>query len=910
MPQKPTYTPMMEQYMAIKENYLDAFLFYRLGDFYELFYDDAIQVSQLLELTLTSRNKKAKDPIPMCGVPHKAAGEHIEKLVELGYKVAICEQMEDPKKTSEMVKREVVQVVTPGMRMDDSFLHAKVNNYLVALAKDEKGYGLSYADLSTGEVQVTRLTDAQEVLSELSSLQTKEILFTQEQQTLFSATFLEEIKERLNVMFSNQFTSQDTSEIHFLIQDLTDPLEKEVVQKLLTYIMKTQKRSLAHLQKAKKYEKKHYLSFDYYSKYNLELVQSIRTTQKKGTLLWLLDETKTAMGGRLLKKWLDRPLIQFKEIETRQNIVSLFLRHFFERNDLIERLKKVYDLERLSGRIAFGNINGRDLLQLRSSLEEIPAIITYLEKIDDGSLAVLKQDMNPLTELTQLIQQAIQEEAPLTLKEGNLIKEGFNEKLDDYHHAMHHGKQWLKELEQKEKTRTGVKTLKVSYHRIYGYYIEVTKTNISQMHIPKDYQRIQTLANSERFTTEELQNLQETILSAQEKALDLEYLIFQQVREEVKKYIHPLQQLAKSIATLDCLLSFAYLAEEYHYVKPQLEPFGKTIRIEKGRHPVVEKVMGIKRYVPNDITMDEKTTMLLITGPNMSGKSTYMRQVALTIIMAQMGCFVPAESCLLPIFDKIFTRIGASDDLISGQSTFMVEMMEANQALCHATARSLILFDELGRGTATYDGMALAQSIIEFVHENIQAKTLFSTHYHELTVLDQTLSSLKNVHVGAVEKKGEVVFLHQMMDGPADKSYGVHVAKIAGLPKEVLQRAEQLLIHLEDKKDYAKQQVQKKENTEIESNQNEKIERLKAQLQKSEQQNRLLQEKVTQLNQKETNEESNEQSNEQLSLFSTLSKEEKEVLNELQQLDLLNTTALQALISIGNWQGKLKEQRR
>jgi DNA mismatch repair protein MutS len=538
------------------------------------------------------------------------------------------------------------------------------------------------------------------------------------------------------------------------------------------------------------------LKLDYFSKTNLELTRSIRTGKKQGTLLWLLDETKTAMGGRLLKQWIDRPLIQKRQINARQAMVSSLLNAYFERMDLNESLTKVYDLERLAGRVAFGNVNGRDLIQLKTSLMQVPQIRQLLTGINQGEWNDLLVDMEPMDDLVDLIEKAIKDEAPLQITEGNVIKDGYNEQLDQYREAMTNGKTWLAELEAREREATGIKTLKVGYNRVFGYYIEITKSNLANLEEGK-YERKQTLANAERFITPELKKLETLILEAEEKSVALEYNLFLEVRNEVKKAITRLQKLAKSLSATDVLQSFATVSERYQYVQPTMEVGTHNLQIKEGRHPVVEKVLGHQEYIPNSVLMSPDEMLLLITGPNMSGKSTYMRQLALTVIMAQMGCFVPAESAELPIFDQIFTRIGASDDLIAGQSTFMVEMMEANQALRHATPNSLILFDELGRGTATYDGMALAQAIIEYIHKNVKAKTLFSTHYHELTVLEESLPQLKNVHVGAVEQNGEVVFLHKLMDGPADKSYGIHVAKIAGMPTDLLSRAATILSALE-----------------------------------------------------------------------------------------------------------------
>ena len=791
MPQKTKHTPMMEQYFGIKASYPDAFLFYRLGDFYELFYEDAIEVSQLLELTLTSRNKNADDPIPMCGVPHHAASGYIDTLVQQGYKVAICEQVEDPKTAKGMVKREVVQLVTPGTVMEGRGLSAKENNYLVALAFCNQTFQLAYVDLTTGELKVASLANEEDVLNEVAVLKAREVLLT----SAVPETTTELLEKRLGLIFSIQEESEESTEFTFLTQDLSETLTP-VTLKLLTYLSRTQKRSLDHLQKAVEYQVDHFLKLDYYSKFNLELTQSIRTGKKQGTLLWLLDETKTAMGGRLLKQWIDRPLIHQSQIEMRQNQVASLLDAFFERGDLQETLKKVYDLERLAGRVAFGNVNGRDLLQLKTSLQQVPFIRQILSGLDEGQWRDLLVHISPLEELVSLIERGIHEDAPLAITEGNIIKTGFNQQLDQYREAMHSGKKWLAELEAKERQATGIKNLKIGFNRVFGYYIEITKSNLGALEEGR-YERKQTLANAERFISPELKEIETLILEAEEKSVDLEYQLFLAIREEVKQSIEKLQTLAQALSAVDVLQSFATISEKYQYIRPQFNQ-QQTLRITEGRHPVVEKVLGHQEYIPNSIEMDAETLILLITGPNMSGKSTYMRQLALTVIMAQMGCFIPAESAEMPIFDQIFTRIGASDDLIAGQSTFMVEMMEANHALQHATPNSLILFDELGRGTATYDGMALAQGIIEYIHQEVKAKTLFSTHYHELTVLDEELSRLKNIHVGAVEQEGEVVFLHKMMAGPADKSYGIHVAKIAGLPKKLLERADYILMNLEN----------------------------------------------------------------------------------------------------------------
>ncbi|MFC6347217.1 DNA mismatch repair protein MutS [Vagococcus carniphilus] len=862
MPQKTKHTPMMEQYFSIKADYPDAFLFYRLGDFYELFYDDAEQVSQLLELTLTSRNKNADDPIPMCGVPHHAAANYIDTLIEKGYKVAVCEQVEDPKTTKGMVKREVVQLVTPGTRVASGEVASRENNYLTAVTfiEENKQYSFSYADLSTGEIKVSLLETVDDIINECESLQTKEIVIGSS-----IDTGLEEKLDQHNIVISkHEVAEKPVAQMSHLVVHLENEALKTGAKTLISYLQVTQKRNLDHLQQAISYQSDHFLKMDYYSKYNLELAKSIRTGEKKGTLLWLLDETNTAMGARLLKQWLDRPLVQEKQIVTRQNMVESLLNAYFERMDLKDRLKKVYDLERLAGRVAFGTVNGRDLIQLKTSLNQVPGIRQVLEGINQGEWDELLVDLVPAFELVEMIDASINEDAPLAITEGNVIKDGYNEQLDVYRDAMRNGKQWIAELEAKERKETGIKTLKIKFNRVFGYFIEITKSNIDLLPEGR-YERKQTLANAERYITPELKEIETLILESEEKSQELEYQLFLSVREEVKKEIDFLQKLAKSIASLDVLKSFADISESYHYVRPELVSHKHELELIEGRHPVVEKVLGQQEYVPNSVLMDEETSILLITGPNMSGKSTYMRQLALTVIMAQIGCFVPCEKAVLPIFDQIFTRIGASDDLISGQSTFMVEMMEANQALSYATPRSLILFDEIGRGTATYDGMALAQAIIEYIHKNVKAKTLFSTHYHEITVLEEELSGLKNIHVGAVEKDGEVVFLHKMMTGPADKSYGVHVAKLAGLPDDLLERASDILVHLEAK------------TTDV------TIESIKEQ---------PIQQDVV-------------EETEQLSLFGGLSESETTVLTELKELSLLEMTPMDALNCLFKLQKKL-----
>lgn len=783
-------TPMMEQYQKVKDQYPDAFLFYRLGDFYELFNDDAVKGAQLLELTLTTRNHSAKNPIPMCGVPHRAVDSYVDILIDKGYKVAICEQMEDPKKAKGMVKRAVTRLVTPGTQMDLNGDQARNNNYLTAISEKSGLFNLAYTDLSTGELKTTTFDSVNGVLNELSNLQSKEVVSAGD----LPDELLTAFKKR-HILLSKQEKILKQAEISYLTQDLEDDGQKYVVSLLVSYLLTTQKRSLAHMQRAISYRANAFMKIDHYSKTNLELMTNMRSGKRQGTLSWLLDETKTAMGSRLLKQWIDRPLIDPQAIAERQDKVEELLNHYFERSNIQQELIKVYDLERLAGRVAYGSVNGRDLIQLKTSLQQVPKIKYVLETLDSPVFENLTTRLDPLSDIAGLIDQAIVEEPPIAVTDGGVIKDGYNDQLDKYRDAMNNGKQWIADLQTQERQVTGINNLKIGYNHVFGYYIEVSKVNLDK--IPRDrYERKQTLVNAERFSTPELKEKEALILGAQEKSVALEYDLFVKIREQVKGQIKRLQKLAKALSELDVLQSFAVVSEDYHFVRPQMNT-GHNLQIKDGRHPVVEKFMGHQEYVPNDVKMGDNTDILLITGPNMSGKSTYMRQLALTAVMAQIGCFVPASRAELPIFDQIFTRIGAADDLISGESTFMVEMMEANNALSHATDRSLILFDEIGRGTATYDGMALAQAIIEYLHEHVRAKTLFSTHYHELTSLEKTLPRLKNVHVGATEKNGELVFLHKVSAGPADKSYGIHVAKLAGMPTTLLNRADEILKGLE-----------------------------------------------------------------------------------------------------------------
>ena len=790
-----TITPMMQQYLSIKEDYIDAFLFFRLGDFYELFHDDAIKAASILEITLTSR----KDGIPMCGVPHHSAQGYIETLISKGHKVAICEQVEDPRTAKGVVKREVVRLITPGTMMDGKAMQHKTN-YFIASADivSPNEIAFSYMDISTGDGFSTLLKgDEKEVVQQLLAIQAKELIVSEQMFVLISD--LSAIHD-----FTLSIEQEELSDEEAAAYAPNHPKSSlRTVKRLLKYIEKTQKRSLLHIQPFVYQEREEYLSLDYHSKRNLELISSIRSGDQKGTLLWLLDETVTAMGGRKLKQWIHQPLANKRAIEHRLDIVTAFLDDFMLREEVKELFKEVYDLERLVGRIGFGSAGGRDLAQLRQSLSKIPSIRQLLENSASSTLQSLGQQLEDCHHVWQKLEDAISLQPPISVKDGGVIKEGYHERLDQLRDASVNGKRWIAELEQKERELTGAKNLKIGYNRVFGYYIELTKSNI---HFADEtrYMRKQTLANAERYITDELKEKESLILSAEDESLELEYELFSQLREEIKQYIPLVQKLAKQISELDVYISFAHVADRYRLSKPEFHD-SQAMIIKEGRHPVVEKMLNNQLYVPNDCVLTEEENMLLITGPNMSGKSTFMRQVAITVIMAQIGCYVPARSATLPIVDKIFTRIGAADDLAGGQSTFMIEMMESQNAIANATSKSLLLFDEIGRGTSTYDGMSLAQAMMEYIHNHIGANTLFSTHYHELTELENTLPKLKNVHVSATEKDGKVVFLHKLKQGPADKSYGIHVAQLAHLPEEIITRAQAILATFEakDKKEHS-----------------------------------------------------------------------------------------------------------
>lgn len=782
-------TPMMEQYIKIKKNYSDAFLFYRVGDFYELFNDDAIKGAKLLELTLTSRNKNSSNNIPMCGVPYHSVQNYINVLVDKGYKVAICDQVENPAEAQGTVKREVTQVITPGIRINNK---SDENNYISVLLKKNGLYGFAYSDISTGEIYSTHLESFEEVLDEINSIQTKELVLDE---SIDSKDLI--LLKKIGVLISKYDDNKEFDEFEFtkLVSNISNNLEKDAILLLIAYMQNTQKRSLSYLQSPVSYIPNNFLRMDRYARKNLELIVNNTTNKHSGTLLWIINETKTAMGGRLLKQWLERPLLSKEKILNRQNIVQEFIDNYFERANLQDSLEGVYDLERLVSKVSFGNANAKDLIQLKNSLKQVPKIVYSISNLNSKYFSKLISEICNVDDLVEMIESSIIDDPPLSITEGNIIKDGFSDSLDEYRNIINNNQQWIANLEAKERKLTGIKKLKIGYNKVFGYYIEVSKNNIDKVPTER-YIRKQTLTNSERFSTVDLKERESKILEAESKTVALEYDLFNEIRNKLKNSTEKLQKIAKSIAELDVLQSFANVSEKFNFTRPIINN-DHNINIIDGRHPVVERVIGRENYVPNDILLSKNNNIQLITGPNMSGKSTYMRQLALIVILTQIGCFVPAKEASLPIFDQIFTRIGAADDLVSGNSTFMVEMQEANDALRNATENSLIIFDEIGRGTATYDGMALAQSIIEYIHNNIHAKTLFSTHYHELTLLEKKLPELVNVHVGAIEKNGELIFLHKVKNGAVDKSYGIHVAKLAGLPNDLLQRAKDILQILE-----------------------------------------------------------------------------------------------------------------
>ena len=783
---KQKYSPMMMQYLGIKEQNKDAIVMFRLGDFYEMFFDDAMIVSKELELALTGKNAGAKERVPMCGVPFHSASGYIQKLVDNGHKVAIVEQLTDPGKKG-IVERGVVQIVTPGTIFDESMTKNK-NNYIACMMIFDFVCTLAFCDITTGEFQVINIDKKDHLLNnQLASMEVKEIVVKSDCTYNFNDSIM--VSHYDNETFNEKYRD--------IFHNIKDLKEIKVSTLLLNYLIETQKRDLEHLQMIEEINNQDFMTMDLYTKKSLELTENSKDHEKYGSLFWLLDMTKSAMGARLLKIYIDRPLLKKEAIEERLDIVEIFTQQFIQRESIKEILKEIYDLERLSSRIAFGNINARDLKWIASSLKVLPELKQQLYSFNEPLTDQLANQIIDLSHITKLIDDAIIDNPPLTIKEGNIIKDHFNEELDELRYLRDHGKQWLVDFEQKEREKTGIKNLKVGYNRVFGYYIEVTKGSLDLVKDEFEYTRKQSLSNAERFITPELKDMESKILSAQDKIQKLEYVLFTHVRNEIKKEVNLIQDVSKIIARVDVYQSLAMLASENSYVRPVFND-QKIMDIKEGRHGVIEKVMGHGKYVPNDVSIDENSPVVLITGPNMGGKSTYMRQVALIVIMAQIGSFVPAKYANLTIFDQIFTRIGASDDLISGQSTFMVEMLEANNALRFASEKSLILFDEIGRGTATFDGMAIAQAMIEYIASEIHCMTLFSTHYHELTFLEDKGLGIQNVHASARVDNDHLVFEYLIKKGRSNKSYGVNVAKLAKLPDEVINRANLVLETLEE----------------------------------------------------------------------------------------------------------------
>ncbi|MDD4066956.1 MAG: DNA mismatch repair protein MutS [Clostridia bacterium] len=796
-------SPMMQQYMSVKEQYQDTIILYRLGDFYEMFFDDAILASKVLEITLTGRDCGLEERAPMCGVPYHSVDSYIEKLITNGYKVAICEQMEDPATAKGIVKRDIVRIITPGTVIENNMLDEHKNNYIMMIYKQGMFYGISICDVSTGLLQSTSITKVggtYTLIDEIAKYKPTEIIVND--MLIKDTDFITFLRNKFNVFISQyekmtqDYFSKLNIEKESNIKDFE--LSKLATNILLSYVSNTQKNDLAHIDKISIYEIDSYMQLDNNARRNLEIVETIRDKSKKGTLLWVLDKTNTAMGSRMLRKWVDSPLINIKQIQLRQDALEEFKNNLISRGTLKDYFDKVYDIERLISKVVYGSINPRDLIALKNSLRYLPFIKQELSGYKSDMINTLYNDLDVLEDIYTLIEDSIIEDPPMQIKEGGIIKKGYNSELDEYILATTEGKKWIIELEQQEREKTGIKNLKVGYNRIFGYYFEVTKSNINM--IPDRYIRKQTLANCERAITQELKEIETKILGAQEKIFDLEYNLFNEIKDKILKEILRLKQSSTVIANIDVLLSLAQIAEENNYVKPIIN-VGDIIDIKNGRHPVVEQTLQQGCFVANDTYLDTNENRFhIITGPNMAGKSTYMRQVALIVLMAQIGSFVPASSAIIGIADKIFTRVGSADDVAGGQSTFMVEMKEVADILNNATNRSLIILDEIGRGTSTFDGLAIAWATTEYIcdKEKIGARTFFATHYHELTQLEDTLDGVKNYSVEVKDKGDDVIFLRKIISGGTSQSYGIHVAKLAGVPVQVIKNANKILKELAD----------------------------------------------------------------------------------------------------------------
>lgn len=826
------FSPMMQRYLETKEQYKDCILFYRLGDFYEMFFDDAIIAARELEITLTGKDCGQEERAPMAGVPHHAAEMYISRLIAKGYKVAICEQLEDPKTAKGIVKRGVIKVVTPGTIIDSNMLEERKNNYIMSIYKTGIYFGISVCDISTGEFYSAEIKDQQNfplLLDELARYNPSELVINsmmadcQEEIskikerfecyiTRFQDKFFDSKIDTLNLRFNIVDTSNKT------IENLKDKtLAVPPINALLAYIEQTQMTTLDHLNKITIYQISKYMSLDINARRNLEITEKMRDKSKKGTLLWVLDKTSTSMGGRMLRRWLNDPLIDTLEINNRLNAVKILKNDMILRGDITENLKKVYDIERLAGKMAYGNANARDMITLKNSLEKLPDLKQVLSNIKESiMLEEIYQNIDELKDIHDLIEKAIVDDPPMTIKDGGIIKIGYDEEIDKLKTATTEGKNWIVNLEAEEREKTGIKNLKVGFNKVFGYFIEVTKSYLSQ--VPDRYVRKQTLTNAERYITEDLKNLENQILGAEEKVVNLEYNAFIEIREEIAKNIKRLQSTAMAVSELDVLTSFAQVAEDLNYCMPQVDNSG-IIDIKAGRHPVIEKMLGAGSFVDNDTYLDKDENRLsIITGPNMAGKSTYMRQVALITLMAQVGSFVPASEAHIGVVDKIFTRVGASDDLSMGQSTFMVEMMEVATILKEATSNSLVILDEIGRGTSTYDGLSIAWAVAEYIadKEKCGAKTLFATHYHELTELENQSDGIKNYSIAVKEKGEDIIFLRKIVRGGTDESYGIHVAKLAGVPKIVTQKANEFLRNIEKKNVLTGKKAEKEDKKKVE----------------------------------------------------------------------------------------------
>ena len=826
------YSPMMQRYLETKEEYKDCILFYRLGDFYEMFFDDAITASRELELTLTGKDCGQEERAPMCGVPHHAAEIYVSRLIAKGYKVAICEQLEDPKTAKGIVKRGVIRVVTPGTLVDSNMLEERKNNYIMSIFKTGIYFGISICDISTGEFYSAEIKDNNNfpmLLDEIARYTPSELVINS-----MMADCQEEmskIKERFEniyiTKFNNKFFTAELNNIDLRfnivdsngrkIENLKDrTLSVSSINSLIEYIEETQKTNLDHINKITIYSLSKYMALDINARRNLEITEKMRDKSKKGTLLWVLDKTSTSMGGRLLRRWLNDPLVDVLEINKRLNAVKELKEDIILRGDVIENLKKVYDIERLAGKMAYGNANARDMVTLKNSLFKLPEVKKILANCRSDLLKELYENLDELQDIYELIEKAIVEDPPMTIKDGGIIKLGYDEEIDKLKTAQIEGKTWLVQLEAEEREKTGIKNLKIGFNKVFGYFIEVTKSYLNQ--VPDRFIRKQTLTNAERYITEELKNLENQILGSEEKVINLEYEAFVEIREEIARNVIRLQKTSEVISTLDVLTSFAQVAEDMNYCMPEVNSSG-TIDIQNGRHPVIEKILGAGSFVENDTFLDKNENRLaIITGPNMAGKSTYMRQVALITLMAQCGSFVPAQSAKIGVVDKIFTRVGASDDLSMGQSTFMVEMMEVATILKEATPNSLVILDEIGRGTSTYDGLSIAWAVAEFIadKEKCGAKTLFATHYHELTELEEKLDGIKNYSIAVKEKGEDIIFLRKIVRGGTDESYGIHVAKLAGVPKVVTQKANEILRSLERKNILTGKKQEKQDKKQVE----------------------------------------------------------------------------------------------